>query len=199
LTDITWTTEQRKLSDLIEWDKNPRTLSKHDGDHLKKSITKFGLADPLVINLDNHLIGGHQRKHIMGDPNQIVDVRVPSRQLTVEEAEELGIRLNANQGKWDFDILANQFETPDLLEWGFTEFQLGIDPAVDYNEAWKGMPEFENTEKAIKTLYIHFETQDAVDEFTKIIGQNITEKTKYIWYPAKERQDLKLQAFQNES
>lgn len=128
---ITWTTEKRKLGDLQEWDKNPRQLSKHDANELGKSIGKFNLADPLIINTDNQIVGGHQRKRVMLDngysPDSLIDVRVPSRELTDEEAAELNVRLNRNAGEWDFDILANEFELNDLLEWGFTEADLGVD------------------------------------------------------------------------
>ncbi len=37
----TWTTEQRKLGDLREWERNPRELSEHDAKHLAESIEKF--------------------------------------------------------------------------------------------------------------------------------------------------------------
>ena len=52
--------------------------------------------------------------------------------LTDKEVEELNIRLNKNTGNWDFDALANRFEVPDLLEWGFDEreLQLAI-PIID--------------------------------------------------------------------
>ena len=128
---ITWVTEQRKLKDLNEWDKNPRQLSKHDAEEIAKSIHKFNLADPLVINTDNQIIGGHQRKRVMLSngykPDDLVDVRVPSRQLTEKEAEELNVRLNRNAGEWDFDMLANEFELDDLLEWGFTEADFDLE------------------------------------------------------------------------
>jgi len=127
---IHWTTERRRLGDIREWEKNPRKLSRHDAEHLKISLDKFGLADPLIINRDGGLIGGHQRKRLLADPDAIVDVRVPSRQLTEREAEELAIRLNRAQGDWDFDALANGFEIDDLLDWGFEEQELrqgGID------------------------------------------------------------------------
>ena len=124
----TWTTEQRALGDLREWERNPRELSEHDAKHLARSIEKFNLADPLVINQDGQIIGGHQRKRVMlangyavGD---LVDVRIPSRQLTEREAEELNLRLNRNAGSWDWDILANEFEVADLLDWGFSAFDL---------------------------------------------------------------------------
>jgi DNA modification methylase len=128
---IEWTTEQRKLKDLAEWPKNPRQLSQHDAEHIQRSIDKFGLADPLVVNADGRIIGGHQRKRIMllmdeyGE-DAVIDVRIPSRQLTESEAEELAIRLNRNSGNWDWDILANEFDVDALLDYGFSEYDFEL-------------------------------------------------------------------------
>jgi len=127
-----WHTEQVRLGDLVEWEKNPRQLSKHDAEHIGISISKFGLADPLVVNADHSLIGGHQRKRVMllndYTKDSLVDVRVPDRQLTEREAEELAIRLNKNAGNWDWDMLANEFEIDDLVDWGFSTDELeGLD------------------------------------------------------------------------
>ena len=134
---LTWHTEKRKLGDLIEWDKNPRQLKDHDAEHLKKSLDTFGVADPLIINTDNKIIGGHMRRRIMlksgYKPDDLVDVRVPERELTEREAEELAIRLNKNTGDWDFDALANNFELDDLLDWGFDKQELDLD-------LWAGEP-----------------------------------------------------------
>ena len=134
---LTWHTEKRRLGDLIEWDKNPRQLKEHDAEHLKKSLDNFGVADPLIINTDNRIIGGHMRRRIMLQsgykPDDLVDVRVPERELTEREAEELAIRLNKNTGDWDFDALANNFELDDLLDWGFDKKELDID-------LWAGDP-----------------------------------------------------------
>jgi len=132
---LTWHTEKRRLGDLIEWDKNPRQLKEHDAEHLKKSLDNFGVADPLIINTDNRIIGGHMRRRIMLQsgykPDDLVDVRVPERELTEREAEELAIRLNKNTGDWDFDALANNFELDDLLEWGFDKQELDLDLWAD--------------------------------------------------------------------
>ena len=128
---LTWHTEKRKLGELIEWDKNPRQLKEHDAEHLKRSLDAFGVADPLIINTDNRIIGGHMRRRIMlkngYKEDDLVDVRVPERELTEREAEELAIRLNKNTGDWDFDALANNFELEDLLDWGFDKEELDID------------------------------------------------------------------------
>jgi hypothetical protein len=132
---LTWHTEQRTLGELIEWDRNPRQLNQHDAEHLKKSLDAFGVADPLMVNTDNKIIGGHMRRRVMlrsgYRPDDVVDVRVPDRELTDREAEELAIRLNKNSGSWDFDALANNFELDDLLDWGFEKRELDLDLWAD--------------------------------------------------------------------
>jgi SAM-dependent methyltransferase len=60
------------------------------------------------------------------DPDYEIDVRVPDRELTIDEARELNVRLNKNMGQWDFDVLANNFEIEDLKEWGFSDYELDL-------------------------------------------------------------------------
>ena len=64
---------------------------------------------------------------------------------------------------------------------------------------WQGMPEFNNYEKAIQQVIVHFETYEAVRDFEKIVNQKISKKTKYIWYPRKERRNIKSLIYKNES
>ena len=123
---ITWRTERRRIGDLVEWEDNPRRLTHDQALQLAESIRKFGYVDPVVVNADGKsIIGGHQRRRVMLAKDYVsedttVDVRIPSRQLTPHEQKELAIRLNRNTGEWNWDTLANRFETEELLEWGFT-------------------------------------------------------------------------------
>ena len=133
---IEWHNEKRRIRDLIPYVANPRQITDKQAKDLKASLDKFGIADPIVINTDNTIIGGHQRKKIleslMGvDPDFEIDVRVPDRELTIDEARELNVRLNKNMGQWDFDVLANNFELDDLLEWGFERTDLDLDLWMD--------------------------------------------------------------------
>ena len=134
---ITWSSEKRKISELIPAEYNPRELTEKQAADLSKSLERFNLADPIVINADNKIIGGHQRINIMKKAGDIeIDVRVPSRQLTDHEEKELNIRLNRNLGQWDFDALAN-FDEELLKDIGFESdeldriFQLDTDPNAD--------------------------------------------------------------------
>jgi ParB-like chromosome segregation protein Spo0J len=128
MTDIHWRLELRAIRDLKDYYKNPRTLSQKEANDLAKSLSKFGLIDKPIVNLDNTIIGGHQRKRVLEDLGaEEIECWVPNRQLTADEVEELCIRMNRNVGSWDFEILANEFNLNDLLDWGFEEKDLELD------------------------------------------------------------------------
>ena len=130
---LAWTTERRKVSDLVPMEGNPRRLTEKQAKDLTKSLEKFNLVEIPAINMDNTIIAGHQRLGILGvlgRGDEEIDVRVPSRKLSDKEVHEYNVRSNKNTGEWDWDILANQFDTEDLLEWGFSEdeLQFSVEP-----------------------------------------------------------------------
>ena len=117
---IKWNLELRKIKDLKSHSKNPRKMSKHDAEHLQKSIDRFGLIDKPILNTDNTIIGGHQRVSILKKMGvDQIECYVPEAALSQEEVDELNIRLNRAHGDFDYDILANEWNSEDLLEWGF--------------------------------------------------------------------------------
>lgn len=121
MTDLVWKTEKRKINDLLPYDKNPRTLSETQGEHLKKSLEKFNLVEIPAIDTDNRIVAGHQRLKIMqllGRGEEIIDCRVPNRKLTDEEFDEYNIRSNANTGSWDLEMLNAHFDKEQLLQFG---------------------------------------------------------------------------------
>ena len=121
MVKITWHFEKRKLLDLRPDPKNPRIIKDKQFKDLEKSIDKFGLAEPITIQPDGLILGGHARfKKLKKDQVKDVDCWVPSRQLTDKERAELNIRLNKNvAGEFDFDILASDFDETELVEFGF--------------------------------------------------------------------------------
>lgn len=126
--NISWHVEKRKISSLKEYRKNPRKISKEQKEKLKYSLTKFGLIDKPIINLDNTIIGGHQRKKTLKDLGiKEIEVNVPDRQLTEKEVEELNIILNRVHGDFDLEILSTQFDAVDLINWGFSLDELKLD------------------------------------------------------------------------
>lgn len=129
---ISWKIEKRKIKDLKPHPKNPRKLSKHDADHLKQSLSKFGLIDKPIITQEGIIIGGHQRVSVlkrMG--HKEIECYVPETELIEKDIEELNIRLNRNAGEWDYDILANEWGEKDLMEFGFSEAELSMGEAEE--------------------------------------------------------------------
>ena len=146
--EITWRNEKRKIKDLVPYVANPRQITDQQAKNLKASLERFGVVDPIIVNTDNLIIGGHQRKKILetlinADPDYLVDVRVPDREMTIDEVRELNVRLNKNVAEWDFDVLANNFDVDELLSWGFDktdlDFDLWDDPEQTKGEARKSL------------------------------------------------------------
>lgn len=126
--DINWTIEKRKISSLKDYHKNPRKISKEQEEKLKASLCKFGLIDKPIINTDNVIIGGHQRKKTLKKLGfKEIEVYVPHRELTEKEVEELNITLNRVHGDFDLEILSTQFNAIDLVNWGFNLEELKLD------------------------------------------------------------------------
>ncbi len=126
MTNITWTTEKRKVSELNPAEYNPRKITEKEREDLMESIKQFGEVEPVVINTDNRLIGGHQRLSIYADLGvEEIVVRVPSRELTADEELQLNLRLNKNVAGWDFDKLQG-FNIDTLLNVGFGNEELSI-------------------------------------------------------------------------
>lgn len=118
------------VSHLKQSDYNPRQISANDYDALKDSISKFGMAEPLVVNSykgrEGIVIGGHQRLRACIDLG-IKEVPCFIVPLPEKDERELNIRLNRNHGDFDFDALANHFDAGDLMDWGMTARELDMD------------------------------------------------------------------------
>ena len=105
---------------------NPRKWDEQEKKELTDSIKRFGIVDPLVVNNNkdrkNILIGGHFRLSIIKELGY-KEVPVVFVNLTKEKEKELNIRLNKNNGQWDFDLLA-EFDENLLKDVGFNSEEL---------------------------------------------------------------------------
>lgn len=185
---LSWHNEKRKLSELVEFDKNPRILTEKAKKDLKSSLTKFGLAEVPAIDTDNKIVAGHQRisilKELEGD--QEIDVRVPNRKLTQKEFEEYNIRSNKNAGEWSTELLGT-FTREDLIDWGFEKWEtIGIfginDLEAKYHDKDKNFENLDMTKFAktnmiwINDIIIEFEDEElkeATNNFKKEDVENI--------------------------
>ena len=117
--------ESKLIKDLKPAAYNPRQISTKQYNDLKASIKKFGLVDPIIVNKDMTVIGGHQRLKICKELKHI-EIDCVVLDLSKEEERELNIRLNKNSGEFDMDILANEFDIDELVDWGFKHIDLDV-------------------------------------------------------------------------
>ena len=154
----------KKIDQLIEAEYNPRQLTKDQYQNIKDSIQRFGIVDPIIINKNkdrkNIIIGGHQRVKIAKRLN-MKEVPCLEIDLPYEKERELNVRLNKNNGEFDFDLLSNHFELDELIEWGFDakEFNMILDLPKDDSP-----PELEICEELLEEHdYIVFYFDNTLD------------------------------------
>ena len=140
----------KKISQLQKYHKNPRTLSKRQFELLERDLKELGDLSGIVHDQNtNEIIGGNQRSIVFEDAEIVIektydkptktgtiaegyviwnDERYSYRQVkwTKKQSEKANIVANKAGGTFDFDILANEFELDDLLDWGFLDGELGI-------------------------------------------------------------------------
>mgnify|MGYP003152744140 FL=1 len=164
--------DQKTLSakDLKPANYNPRQISATDYDALKDSISKFGMAEPVVVNSnpdrEGIVIGGHQRLRACMDLG-IKEVPCFLVNLDEKDERELNIRLNRNHGEFDFDALANHFDVGDLLDWGMSARELELDVVLPEDGE-----EEEKPKKEKKFEYkITFNNGDELDKWYDFIAE----------------------------
>ena len=116
------------LKDLKPAVYNPRKkLKKGDKEYekIKQSLLKFGYVDPIIVNEDLTVIGGHQRLTVLKDLDyetaKCVIVDLPK-----EDEKALNIALNKITGQWDEALLADLLL--DLQESDFNLDLTGFEP-----------------------------------------------------------------------
>jgi hypothetical protein len=162
--------------------KNPRQITKKQFADLQDSLKRLGDLSGIVHDLStDEIIGGNQRMDVfdLKTAQITLDEKFdqPDEQGTVargfviwqgkkysyravmwddETREEANIRANKSGGSWNFDVLANEFEMPDLIDWGFNEIELGIAPKDDeWGDAMDGLPDEDRAPFQQMTFTMH--------------------------------------------
>ena len=118
-----------KLKDIKTNPNNPRLIKDAGFAKLVKSIKEFPKMmelRPLVVNADNMIIGGNMRfKAIkeLGYTNIPKEWIKRADELTEDETRRFIIADNVGFGEHDWDLLANEWNSVELEEWGLDSWQ----------------------------------------------------------------------------
>lgn len=124
------------ISQIIPNASNPRLVNKDKFNKLKKSIKELPEMlnlRPIVVDKDNIILGGNMRYKALVDLGY-KEVAIIRTELTDEQAKAFIIKDNLNYGDWDFDILANEWDSVELDEWGLDVWQNEDDKAAHTEE-----------------------------------------------------------------
>lgn len=168
--------EKININDITPADYNPRKMRDEEFRSLIKSMDKFGVVDPLTINLKNNtIIGGHQRYSVLyyQDSNQdlyllrLGDIgwAFPSTDLKIkDEAHEKALNLALNRIKGEFDVIKLNPILEELSEFnldGLTGFDITLDD-VSYDISTSD-DEFYEQEEVDDVEEEHYEPNDYYD------------------------------------
>ena len=163
--------ETRKLADLRPAEYNPRKkLAPGDPEYEKiaRSIEDFGYCDPIIINKDGTIIGGHQRTQVLLDMGaETADVVVVD--LDKDREKALNIALNKIGGEWDMQKLRDALgdltlSKLDVNTTGYSDDELQVvlgddllekeheDPTVDRMAFTFSLEQYADLQQALKII-----------------------------------------------
>tara|TARA_R110000803_G_scaffold33595_1_gene73485 strand:- start:314 stop:910 length:597 start_codon:yes stop_codon:yes gene_type:complete len=183
---------------------NPRIIKDHKFKKLVKSIQEFPemlKLRPIIVDEDMIILGGNMRwkaSKEAGLKEVWIDV---AEGLTEEQKKEFIVKDNVGFGEWDWAMLGNEWNTIKITEWGLDVWENQDDKnELDAELEWTGMPEFNNDDLSPKRqIIISFKTDEDVQLFANLIGQDLTTKTKSVWFPKVNDLVQKDKLYSNES
>lgn len=170
----------RNISELKKAEYNPRNISNQAMAGLVASIEEFGIVDPIIINKDNTIIGGHMRYEVAKDHSidcdPANDFHVGYKQVPVIEVDlpklkekKLNLLLNSQaiSGNWENEKLEMLLQELQH-EPNFEELMLSKLKPLDLSPN-------ENAEQPQFTNYYRYEVLfddvDQQNEWFKIVSQ----------------------------
>lgn len=161
---------------------NPRIITPEEQEKLEKNLQKFGLVDPIIINVKtNQIIGGHQRYEILkkqdtntkytllkqGDIGWVFKESNLQIQDEIHE-KALNLALNKISGQWDTNKLQPLLEEITLTD---LDVELTGFDNIDYTEI------NETTLDEILHTHTHTLNDNTIHEPQKTVEEdNYTEK-----------------------
>jgi hypothetical protein len=124
-----------KISEVKLNPNNPRLIKDDKFKKLVQSIKDFPEMlniRPIVVNQDMIILGGNMRYKACKEAG-LKEIPIIKTDLTEEQQREFLIKDNTSGGEWDWEVLANEWDSEQLEEWGLD--LVGFDAnAEDFGE-----------------------------------------------------------------
>jgi len=139
--------EIKKISEVKLNPNNPRLIKDDKFKKLVQSIKDFPemlSIRPIVVNKDMIILGGNMRFRACKEAG-IKEIPVIVTDLPEDKQREFLIKDNTSGGEWDWDMLANEWDTDELEAWGLDL------PVFDIKD--EGTTEFEDLSDKIQSQF----------------------------------------------
>jgi DNA modification methylase len=126
-----------KISEIKLNESNPRFIKDDKFKKLVKSIKDLPqMLDirPIVVNKDMMVLGGNMRLKACVEAGLVEVPIIIADNLTKEQEKEFLIKDNVSGGEWDWDMIANEWNEVELIEWGLDiplDFQTELEAEED--------------------------------------------------------------------
>ena len=206
-TDKQIAIEYVAVSELKPHPKNYREHPDDQLDHIVQSIKDNGHYRNVVIAKDNIILAGHG---VVKASNKMGLKTIPVVRLDVPHTDQKAMKVLtgdneiAHLGIVDDRLLSELLkdikdsDITGLLGTGYDDAMLAnlvmvsrpASEIEDFDAAaeWVGMPEYEKGEKPLQ-LIINFANVEDREKFAKLVGSPVTDKTKSIWFPHRDKDD----------
>ncbi len=152
---------------------NPRLIREDSFNKLVNSIKQFPqMLDirPIVVNKDMIILGGNMRYKACVEAGMTEIPVVIADNLTKEQEKEFLVKDNVSGGEWDWDILANEWDNQELIDWGVDVWlpDEDISNNTDYSMQTVDEKLDRFLDAKIKNITIPFESEEFDDVVNKL-------------------------------
>jgi hypothetical protein len=127
--------EHVKLSAIKSNPNNPRLIKDDKFKKLVQSIKDFPKMlelRPIVVNDDMVVLGGNMRLKACKEVGLKEVPIIKASELTDDQQREFIVKDNVGFGEWDWDMIANEWDTEQLTEWALDlPVSIGIEVGTD--------------------------------------------------------------------
>lgn len=149
---------------------NPRRIKKERFDDLVKSIEE----DPEMLALNPVWVFPYEGRYVSLSGNQRYEAlkakkikkapcKVIPADTPVETLNRYIVKINAHYGEWDWDMLGNEWEAPELNSWGVNVSQDWTNPEIE--------PEQSEAISFDENVLKNANERNVIDGFEDILGK----------------------------
>ena len=160
-----------KLSEVKLNPNNPRLIKDDKFKKLVQSIKDFPEMlniRPIVVNQDMIILGGNMRYKACKEAG-LKEIPIIKTDLTEDQQREFLIKDNTSGGEWDWEVLANEWDSEQLADWGLDipSFATDVDYSIlDDDDVSEQLEDMTNGVK--KAIQIEFEAEHYEDAYALV-------------------------------